>query len=103
MTGAWVGFDDMRSLGHGETGSRAALPIWIEYMQAALSHTPPSYFPIPEDIIFVKIDPYNGLIAHPNLTDYQVEIFNRGTEPVEVSKSAGHRPARYIVDDETAD
>ena len=103
VTGTWVGFDDMRSLGHGEAGSRAALPIWIEYMQNVLSHIPPSYFPIPDDIMFVKIDPYNGLIASPNLTDFQVEIFRKGTEPVEVSKSTGHRPARYIIDDEPAD
>lgn len=103
VTGTWVGFDDMRSLGHGEAGGRAALPIWIEFMQSALSHVPPSYFPIPDDIMFVKIDPYNGLIASPNLTDFQVEIFKKGTEPVEVSKSTGPRPARYILDDEPAD
>jgi len=103
VTGAWVGFDDMRSLGHGETGSRAALPIWIDYMQVALSQIPPSYFPIPEDIMFVKIDPYNGLVAPPNFTDFQVEIFKKGTEPVEVSKTSVHRPARYMLDDETAD
>ena len=103
VTGTWVGFDDMRSLGHGEAGSRAALPIWIEYMQNVLSHIPPSYFPIPDDIMFVKIDPYNGLIASPNLTDFQVEIFKKGTEPVEVSKFTGHRPARYMIDDEPVD
>ena len=102
-TGVWVGFDDMQSLGHGEAGGRAALPIWIEYMQDALSRISPSYFPIPEDIMFVKIDPYNGLIASPELADFQVEIFKKGTEPVEVSRSAGHRPARYIIDDEPAD
>ncbi len=103
VTGTWVGFDDIRSIGHGEAGARAALPIWIEYMQAAMSYIPPSYFPIPEDIMFVKIDPYNGLIASPNLTDFQVEIFRKGTEPTEVSKSAGPRPARYIIDDEPVD
>ena len=53
--------------------------------------------------MFVKIDPYNGLIASPELADFQVEIFKKGTEPVEVSRSAGHRPARYIIDDEPAD
>src|SRR3990170_1345025 len=53
-----------------------------------------------DDMMFVKIDPYNGLIASPNLTDFQVEIFKKGTEPVEVSKFTGHRPARYMIDDE---
>lgn len=103
VTGTWVGFDDMRSIGHGEAGARAALPIWIEYMQTSINRLPPSYFPIPEDIMFVKIDPYNGLLASPYLTDFQVEIFRKGTEPNEVSRASGPRPARYMIDDEPVD
>ncbi len=103
VTGTWVGFDDIRSIGHGEAGARAALPVWIEYMQTALNYIPSSYFPVPEDIMFVKIDPYNGLLAPSGLTDFQVEIFKKGTEPVEMSKAAGTRPARYIIDDEPVD
>ena len=35
--GVWVGFDDkQKSLGRSETGARAALPIWLEFMQNAL-------------------------------------------------------------------
>jgi len=33
---AWMGFDQPKRLGNGETGSRAALPIWIDFMQVAL-------------------------------------------------------------------
>ncbi|HBS62578.1 MULTISPECIES: penicillin-binding protein 1A [Stenotrophomonas] len=39
-TTVWVGRDDFRSLGYREYGGRAALPIWIEYMRAALKDTP---------------------------------------------------------------
>jgi penicillin-binding protein 1A len=40
-TGVWVGFDDKQiSLGKGETGARAALPIWLQFMQAALAGMP---------------------------------------------------------------
>jgi penicillin-binding protein 1A len=40
-TGVWVGNDDKRiSLGKAETGARAALPIWLEYMQQAVAGTP---------------------------------------------------------------
>jgi penicillin-binding protein 1A len=40
-SGVWVGFDDKQiSLGKKETGARAALPIWLEFMQAALSGVP---------------------------------------------------------------
>ncbi len=44
--GVWVGNDDKRiSLGDKETGARAALPIWLEFMQGALKGTPVENFP----------------------------------------------------------
>lgn len=44
-TGVWVGYDDKRvSLGKAETGSRAALPIWLEFMQGALVGLPVADF-----------------------------------------------------------
>ena len=44
--GVWVGNDDKRvSLGKKETGARAALPIWLEFMKAAMAKTPPEDFP----------------------------------------------------------
>ncbi len=44
--GVWVGFDDKQiSLGKGETGAHAALPIWLEFMQGALAGTPVEDFP----------------------------------------------------------
>jgi penicillin-binding protein 1A len=40
-SGVWVGFDDKQiSLGKKETGARAALPIWLEFMQSALAGAP---------------------------------------------------------------
>lgn len=43
--GVWVGFDDKRnSLGKGETGARAALPIWLEFMQTACNGKPVEAF-----------------------------------------------------------
>src|SRR6267142_1720876 len=44
--GVWVGFDDKQiSLGKKETGARAALPIWLEFMQKAMAGTPALNFP----------------------------------------------------------
>jgi penicillin-binding protein 1A len=43
--GVWVGFDDKQiSLGKKETGARAALPIWLEFMQGATAGMPPLDF-----------------------------------------------------------
>lgn len=43
--GVWVGFDDHRSLGPKEEGSRVALPIWIQFMSEALKDQPVEGFP----------------------------------------------------------
>lgn len=48
---AWVGFDNNRSLGGGETGGGAALPIWIHYMAQALKGVPEVDTPVPAGIV----------------------------------------------------
>ena len=45
--GVWVGFDQKRSLGRGETGGRAALPIWIEFIRHVTRKKPAEEFPPP--------------------------------------------------------
>lgn len=46
-TGVWVGYDEKKSLGAKETGARAALPIWIDFMTAALAGKDPGQFQPP--------------------------------------------------------
>lgn len=58
--GVWVGNDDASTLGPMETGARAALPIWIEFMQHAPVLQSQSYFDIPENIRPVYIQPRTG-------------------------------------------
>jgi len=43
--GTWIGYDDRKSLGEKETGAKAALPMWIEFMKAAIARTPVEAFP----------------------------------------------------------
>jgi penicillin-binding protein 1A len=45
--GVWVGYDEKRTLGNRESGSLAALPIWIDFMRVALIGRPPQDFPSP--------------------------------------------------------
>jgi len=42
--GTWIGFDDRQSLGDKETGARAALPMWMDFMRAAISNKPNEAF-----------------------------------------------------------
>ena len=58
--GVWVGLDTPLPLGHNETGARAALPIWMEFMQAALSGQPFTYFDIPDNVVRRTMDPVTG-------------------------------------------
>ena len=43
--GVWVGYDSRESLGKRETGAAAALPIWIDFMRAAIAGKPDEQFP----------------------------------------------------------
>jgi penicillin-binding protein 1A len=58
---AWVGFDAPRSLGGGETGAQAALPIWISFMDVALKGVPEEPWRVPEGVVAASINPDTGL------------------------------------------
>ena len=45
--GSWIGFDNRQSLGDKETGARAALPIWVQFMKVALANKPNEAFSTP--------------------------------------------------------
>ena len=47
--GVWVGFDSRESLGEKETGAVAALPIWIDFMRAAIAGKDDETFPGDDD------------------------------------------------------
>lgn len=79
ITGVWVGFDQERSLGQQEVGGRAAAPIWLYFMSQALSRTPIETFPVPEGIVFVKVDPKTGAPFSGRGAIY--ESFLEGTTP----------------------
>lgn len=94
-TGVWVGFDEKKPLGRFETGSRAASPVWVSFMEKALEGRPVRDFPIPEGVVFAKIDPETGLLASPGEKDAVFECFKEGTQPT--------RYASEVSSEETED
>lgn len=62
----WVGYDRPQRLGRGEGGSRAALPVWIDFMRDALTDVPQAFMPRPEGLVDVRVDADSGLLAHPD-------------------------------------
>jgi penicillin-binding protein 1A len=78
--GVWVGYDEKKPLGSGETGGAAALPIWIDVMRAYLQKNAdrknPPDFEAPGNIVFVPVE------------EGRTEAFIKGTEPQEVELPA---------------
>ena len=87
VAGVWVGFDDQRSLGKRETGTRTALPIWIDVMAAADQSPKETGFAMPSGVIRAWIDPASGLLAYEGQQDALEEVFLVGTAPTEVARS----------------
>jgi penicillin-binding protein 1A len=71
--GVWVGYDEKKPLGNGETGAQAALPIWMDFMRvyidARADRTAPPEFEAPGNIVFVTLE--SGT----------TEAFINGTQP----------------------
>ena len=80
-TGVWVGQDAFVTIGKQETGAKAALPIWIEFMTKALGRKPFQYFDMPDDLVKVRMDPVTGLLASDDSPGAVEALFKKGTEP----------------------
>ena len=78
---AWVGFDQLKPLGNSETGSSAALPMWIDYMRQALAGKPQRNIPQPEGMVMVKISAETGELATPDDLETIFEVFRGENAP----------------------
>jgi penicillin-binding protein 1A len=94
LAGVWVGFDDKASLGKNETGSRAALPIWISFMDQALRDAPAEPFRVPEKIVLLKVNLETGTPADGSSPQTILEAFIEGTLPREKEEPASGAPIR---------
>ena len=57
---AWIGFDQPKRMGNGETGGAAALPIWIGFMEHALKNVPESWQEVPEGLVSITANEPGG-------------------------------------------
>ena len=88
VTGTWIGFDQKLTLGERETGSRAALPPWLEFMEAAMKDKPIEDFPVPSNIVFIPVDKKTGYPTSADGSNALLEAFIAGSEPT------GYYPGR---------
>lgn len=99
---AWIGFDTPRSLGGGETGGAAALPIWMSYMAKALQGMPDEPLEPPEGVIGAAINPDTGL-RNERATNRVQEYFLQENVPGEEeagSADGSRKPQTDDVDDQ---
>lgn len=87
VTGVWVGHDQEKSLGKNETGSRAASPIWLDYMQEILEDRTERVFPVPDNVVFAKIDAKTGLLPNEDSEKVIDMCFKQGTVPERRTKT----------------
>ncbi len=87
--GVWVGFDEEASLGKFETGSKAASPIWVDFMERILADKPAQVFEVPEGVVFTQIDATTGLLPVAESSKTIFECFKEGTVPTEYAPRPG--------------
>jgi penicillin-binding protein 1A len=88
--GVWLGHDEKKPLGPGETGTTAALPMWMEFMKAYLDlyadrANPPKFEP-PGNIVFMPVDRHTGEPTTADADGSLTEAFISGTQPSAVSQ-----------------
>lgn len=81
ITSVWVGFDENQQVGPAETGTRAAAPIWLDYMRVATQNMETRDFPIPSGITTVTIDSETGDLPTSRTKKMVSEYFIDGTAP----------------------
>jgi penicillin-binding protein 1A len=81
VLGTWIGFDDNRSLGYGETGGKSALPVWIDYMTAAIEKFGAPEFKVPDGIVNMLVNKETGKPLSPGSSHGFLESFAEGFDP----------------------
>jgi penicillin-binding protein 1A len=89
---AWIGFDTPASMGANETGSHAALPMWMAYMGKVLKGEPEAELEPPPGIVAVNIDPATGF-REPDGHSKTMEYFYQETLPGTGPEAGGARDA----------
>jgi len=82
VAGVWVGYDSLREIRHGATGSMFAVPIWATFMKKATGNQSVD-FHVPHGLTWREICTQSGMLATPYCPQTRIEVFKLGTEPTE--------------------
>ncbi|MHC6227864.1 penicillin-binding protein 1A [Pseudomonas sp. X10] len=103
VTTVWAGFDQPETLGRREYGGTVALPIWMDFMGAALKDKPNHAPAEPEGILSLRVDPVSGRAATPSTPNAYFELFKAEDSPPSVNELGnGVIPGSPLPADESA-
>ena len=88
VVGVYVGYDDNRTLGKGESGGKVAGPIFRSFMEQALVSEPSPPFRVPPAVSLVRINAKTGKLARSGDETVILEAFKVGTEPAPGGRQA---------------
>ncbi len=105
VTIAWMGFDDFGKLGRGEEGGKAALGMWVDFMEDALKDQPIAKLDPPQGLVQVRVDPSSG--TETNSKSGELELVQEesratlvGPEPIKAggpTKTSGQSVKKKTV------
>ncbi|MBF0297305.1 MAG: PBP1A family penicillin-binding protein [Oligoflexia bacterium] len=106
--GVWTGFDNNKTIGYGETGAKAALPMWKEFMKKVLQKYGDQDFAVPSGVVYSWINKETGSATQSDSANAYYESFVEGTEPGTIkndlfkpsSNSKEKAKANQIMDDD---
>jgi len=90
LTGVYVGYDQLQSMGRGGTGASSALPIWLEYRKAVEDRYPPEDFAPPEGIVWSRVENSQAVSSKGEHAPESYFLpFVEGTQPSVTDVGAG--------------
>ncbi|MCC7460335.1 MAG: PBP1A family penicillin-binding protein [Proteobacteria bacterium] len=101
VSAVWLGLDEAQTLGANEEGGKAAVPVWLEFMQQTLDGKPVRDFQMPKGVLPIAIDPKTGKLPSSKTERTVTEIFKEGTEPTEISSNPHNskKAADFFLDE----
>ena len=98
VAAAWMGYDDATTLGRKLSSGSTLVPWWTAIMKRLLAEVPARDFPVPEEVVFSKVDSETGFLSVPTCPKRTVVAFKKGTEPSQFCPYDHSKPLELRAD-----
>lgn len=98
VAAAWMGYDDATTLGRKLSSGSTLVPWWTAIMKRLLAEVPARDFPVPDEVVFSKVDSETGFLSVPTCPKRTVVAFKKGTEPSQFCPYDHSKPLELRAD-----